>query len=467
DVKPLAGSIGMSGSSITLTTSKGEESGASDDGIQNEMPISVRCFLTVLVLRDIFIQYPRWDFHLLRENIEENFLELEQALGCRPTILYPDGDIITSRKRSSVTWEVIMRYRLSSEAGQSVYMQVDYYFFDSFGDPLADAIANVYQTPFYLSCMTDSTVMMNIIFDNFFTRRHLHCWGTIAQRQLEHCFDGVLQIKNNYTTFLALCTTLSRYYQVENDPFIEENSSTIQRIFVHAFACCVRRNAKIELDYLIKNHALIYYDSCRTKPSDIRHNILTYCVVRNLATVFDQLMNNMKTSMYKTYQNSTNPDWQPHIAWREIIHVIIDPLLQQINEQNEFTLLACYGDNGIHFTSIGSVPILHSTGEEYVRCIKTRQNIITKAKRKLPRALSDLNKREAMRRQSLDQEDTQSHSVTVDGGNSSIKPPHHGSIHKIHRNIFKNVNNRLKFGTSDKGSEKNHAALSTTSSFAP
>ncbi|CAF0871301.1 unnamed protein product [Didymodactylos carnosus] len=467
DIKPLSGSVGKSGSSMTITTSKYEES-ASDDGHNNETPISVRCFLTVLVLRDIFIQYPRWDFHLLRENIEEHFSELEQALGCRPTILYPDGDIISSRKRSDVTWEVIMKYRLSSEAGQSVYMQVDYYFFESFGDPLADALANIYQTPFYLSCMTDSTVMMDTIFDNFFKRRHLHCWGTIAQRQLEHCFDGVLQIKNNCTTFLSLCTTLSHYYQVENDPFMEENSSIIQRIFVHAFACCVRRNAKIELDYLIKNHALIYYDSCRTKPSDIRHNILTYCVVRNLVTIFDQLMNNMKMTMYKTYQNSTNPDWQPHIAWREIIHVIIDPVLQQTHEQNEFSLLACYGDNGTNFSSTGSVPILHSTGEEYIRCIKTRDNIISKAKRKLPRALSDINKRETLRRRiSLDQDDTQSHSVTGGGGNISMKQPRSGGSHKSHRNIFKNVNNRLKFGIGGKNNDRNHILMTTTTSMEP
>jgi len=186
DVKPLSGVL--SGSSITLNTSKNDESGGSDDGHPTETPISVRCFLTVLVLRDIFIQYPRWDFHLLRETIEEHFLELESALGCRPTILYPDGDIISSRKRSDVTWEVIVKYRLSSETGQSLYMQVDYYFFESFGDPLADAFVNVYQTPFYISCMTDSTVMMEIIFDSFFKRRNLHCWGTAAQKHLEHCF---------------------------------------------------------------------------------------------------------------------------------------------------------------------------------------------------------------------------------------------------------------------------------------
>jgi hypothetical protein len=185
DVKPFSGEL--SGSSITLNTSKNDESG-SDDGHQTETPISVRCFLTVLVLRDIFLQYPRWDFHLLRENIEEHFVELENALGCRPTILYPDGDVISSRKRSDVTWEVIVKYRLSSETGQSLFMQVDYYFFESFGDPLSDAFANVFQSPFYISCMTDSTVMMDTIFDSFFKRRHLHCWGTVAQRHLEHCF---------------------------------------------------------------------------------------------------------------------------------------------------------------------------------------------------------------------------------------------------------------------------------------
>ncbi|UJR10057.1 hypothetical protein I4U23_014279 [Adineta vaga] len=473
DVKPLTGAF--SGSSATLNTSKNDESGGSDDGHTTEAPISVRCFLTVLVLRDIFLQYPRWDFHLLRENIEEHFSELESALGCRPTILYPDGEVLSSRKRSDLTWEVIMKYRLSSDTGQSLYMQVDYYFFESFGDPFADALVNVYQTPFYISCMTDSTVMMETIFDSFFKRRHLNCWGTVARKHLEHCFDGVLQIKNNCTTFLTLCTILNHYYQLDGDPFIEENSAAIQRIFVHAFACCVRRNAKIELDFLIKNHALIYYDSCRTKPSDIRHNILTYCVVRNLAVVFDQLMTNMKTTMYKTYQNSTNPDWQPHIAWREIIHVIIDPVLQQQNNSNEQTdlaQLACYGDANTNFASIGSIPILHTTGEEYIRCINLRKNIILKAKRRLPRTSSDTNKSRPISRRlnSLDQMQSKeslgrnnntkfiSNIIMNNISTNSGRTPN-GSLPKRSRNIFKNVN-RFRWGT--KGERQNSMEATST-----
>ena len=54
--------------------------------------------------------------------------------------------------------------------------------------------------------------------------------------------------------------------------------------------------------------------------------------------------------------------------------------------------LAAYGDTNTNFASIGSIPILHATGDEYIRCINTRKNIILKAKRKLPRALSDINK---------------------------------------------------------------------------
>jgi hypothetical protein len=202
DVKPVSGLL--SGSSVTLNTSKNDESAGSDDGHPSETPISVRCFLTVLVLRDIFLEYPRWDFHLLRENVEEHFAELENALGCRPTILYPDGDVISSRKRSDVTWEVMVKYRLSSETGQSLYMQVDYYFFETFGDPLADALANVYQTPFYISCMTDSTVMMETIFDSFFKRRNLHCWGTVAERHLEHCFGKKISMNGKTIKFILL-----------------------------------------------------------------------------------------------------------------------------------------------------------------------------------------------------------------------------------------------------------------------
>jgi hypothetical protein len=171
-------------------------------------------------------------------------------------------------------------------------------------------------------------------------------------------------------------------------------------------------------------------------------------------------MTNMKTTMYKTYQNSTNPDWQPHIAWREIIHVIIDPVSQQpngLNESNDFTQLACYGDATTNFASIGSIPILHATGDEYIRCNNTRKNIILKAKRKLPRALSDANRQRPMTRRmnSLDQqqiEDVLSNSAaglnnpgisssnSVTGGTSSTKKS---------RNIFKNVN-RLRWGKNER-----------------
>lgn len=182
----------QSDSSTTLSN----ESLPSDDDnqISSDTPIIIRCFLTILVLRNIFYQYPRWDFHLLRENIEENFNELEETLGFRPTILYPDGEILSYRKRSDLTWEIIVKYRLASDTGRSIYMQVDYYFFESFGDPFADAFINLYQSPFYLSCLTDSTVMMEFIFDSFFKRRHLHCWeNVVAQKQLEDCFGRSLK----------------------------------------------------------------------------------------------------------------------------------------------------------------------------------------------------------------------------------------------------------------------------------
>jgi hypothetical protein len=182
----------------------------------------------------------------------------------------------------------------------------------------------------------------------------------------------------------------------------------------------------------------------------------------------------MKTTMYKTYQNSTNPDWQPHIAWREIIHVIIDPVSQQQqNEQNDFTQLACYGDTNTNFASIGSIPILHATGDEYIRCINARKNIILKAKRKLPRALSDINKTRPIPRRmnSLDQqqiEDVISHST---GGLNSGSRNNMGmsdsysavggttitNLTKRSKNIFKNVN-RLRW----RKSERNNLAATSS-----
>ena len=177
-------------------------------------------------------------------------------------------------------------------------------------------------------------------------------------------------------------------------------------------------------------------------------------------------MTNMKTTMYKTYQNSTNPDWQPHIAWREIVHVIIDPVSQQqnsTNEQNDFTQLACYGDTNTNLASVGSIPMLHATGDEYIRCKNIRNNIILKAKRKLPRALSDVNKHRPVTRRmnSLDQqqiEDALSHTTSgtnnyniaaMNSNNSTIGSITNTGLTKKSRNIFKNVN-RLRWGKNER-----------------
>lgn len=174
--------------------------------------------------------------------------------------------------------------------------------------------------------------------------------------------------------------------------------------------------------------------------------------------------------MYKTYQNSSNPDWQPHIAWREIIHVIIDPVSQSANgnsEQSDFAHLACYGDMNTNFSSIGSIPILHATGDEYIRCINIRKNAILRAKRKLPRAMSDANKHRPITRRinSLDQQqidDTISHSTGAgtrgmheeffNAGLSSVTTPMVATANpgKRSKNIFKNVNRIRWTGKNDR-----------------
>ena len=57
DAKPLSGIF--LDSSITLNASRDDESVESDDDHQTGTLVSVRCFLTVLVLHDIFLAYPR------------------------------------------------------------------------------------------------------------------------------------------------------------------------------------------------------------------------------------------------------------------------------------------------------------------------------------------------------------------------------------------------------------------------
>ncbi|CAF4565767.1 unnamed protein product, partial [Rotaria sp. Silwood2] len=162
------------------------------------------------------------------------------------------------------------------------------------------------------------------------------------------------------------------------------------------------------------------------------------------------------------------------------IHVIIDPVLQQqngSNEQNDLTQLACYGDTNTNSTSIGSVPVLHASGEEYIRCINSRKNIILKAKRKLPRASNDFKKVQPIRsrvsssdRQQL--KDVISHtdglSTNHKNGIYSIGTNSYSSdigdnggvnenLTKKSRNIFKNVN-RLRWG----GKHERHSTAGIT-----
>lgn len=208
-------------------------------------------------------------------------------------------------------------------------------------------------------------------------------------------------------------------------------------MFVHGFACCVRRNAKIELDYLIKNYAMIYYDSCRNKPSDIRHNVLTYCVVRNLSTIFDNLMSHMKTTMYKTHQHSSNSDWQPHMAWREIIHLIIDPIVAN-EKSKKIHQLFSHGDLTTNYTTIGTVGILHTSTNEYLRCLDARKSFISKSQRRLPRAFSETRRQKPNVRRTFNSE-RQNSGVSIPQADQSEESKF-SRRSKRPKNIFKTVN---------------------------
>jgi len=149
---------------------------------------------------------------------------------------------------------------------------MNYFFIDSYIDQFADTYISLFHTPITMAIQNSFLSIVEILLSNISLNKNIN-WGTLAMIELETCVDQLFTRRGKITfdMFTKFCSSIANIHS--------DGSIIQQRIFVHALATCIKYNAKIEFEHLINNYAKIYYDSCEKYPTDIRHNILAYCVV--------------------------------------------------------------------------------------------------------------------------------------------------------------------------------------------
>ena len=236
-------------------------------------------FLTILNQRSLFLRYEYFDQYLLRHLLDLHSHSIEHTLGRKISLTYyTKGIVITEEKINDLTCHLLVRYRLHIEH-DSIEIDIHFYFIHSYINQFADTYFTLFHTPMTMAIQNNSFEMMEILLANI-TYDQSTIWGSLGNYELETCANQLFTRRGHIPLekFTKFCSLIAN---------IRSEESTIQqRIFVHALVTCIKYNAKIPLEHLISNYAQIYYDSCSTHPTDIRHNVLAYCVVSAIAMVY-------------------------------------------------------------------------------------------------------------------------------------------------------------------------------------
>jgi hypothetical protein len=229
-------------------------------------------FITILNQRSLFSRYEQFDQYLLRHLLHLHSHQIEQAFGYKIILnQYTKGNVLEQEQINDLTFRILIRYHTQHEH-DSIEINMNFYFIDSYIDQFADTYISLFHTPITMAIQNSSLDIVEILLSNISFHKNTN-WGLLANYELETCVDQLFSRRGKITfeKFTEFCLSIAK---------IQPDESIIQqRIFVHALATCIKYNAKIELEHLISNYAKIYYDSCIKYPTDIRHNILAYCVV--------------------------------------------------------------------------------------------------------------------------------------------------------------------------------------------
>ena len=240
-------------------------------------------FITILNQRALFSRYESFDQYLLRHLLELHSHQLEQAFGHRIILnQYIRGVVIDQEQINDITFRILIRYQIQHERDLTE-ININFFFMDSYIDQYVDTYISLFHTPITMAIGNNSLDIVEILLANISLNKTTN-WGTLASYELETCMEQLFSRRGKITfeKFTNFCESIAN---IQSD-----ESTTQQRIFVHALATCIKYNAKTELEHLISNYAKIYYDSCVKYPTDIRHNILAYCVVSTIRIKYFQLI---------------------------------------------------------------------------------------------------------------------------------------------------------------------------------
>lgn len=241
----------------------------SDDG---NIISKIIYFITILNQRSLFLRYEYFDQYLLRDLLDLHSHQIEQAFGNKLVFnQYIKGTILDKEQINELSYRIFIRYHLQNH-DEPIEIDVNFYFIDSYIDQFADTYISLFHTPITMAIQNGCLSMVDILLSNISLDKN-QTWGILANYELETCVDQLFT-RRGKTTFDMFTKCCSSVANIHSDEYIIQ-----QRIFVHTLATCIKYNAKTEIEYLITNYAKIYYDSCEKYPTDIRHNILAYCVV--------------------------------------------------------------------------------------------------------------------------------------------------------------------------------------------
>jgi hypothetical protein len=258
---------------LFTTTLKKNQSRTSQISDDEQIILKIIYFITIFNQRSLFSYYEYFDQYLLRHLLDLHSHQIEQAFRNKIIInQYTKGIIIEQEQINELTIRILIRYNLQTE-NDSIEIDVNFFFIDSYIDQFADTYTSLFHTPITMAIQNSCLSIVEILLSNISLNKNTN-WGTLANYELETCVDQLFTRRGKITfdMFTKFCLFIAN---IHSDKYIIQ-----QRIFVHALATCIKYNAKIEVEHLITNYAKIYYDSCQKYPTDIRHNILAYCVVR-------------------------------------------------------------------------------------------------------------------------------------------------------------------------------------------
>ena len=229
-------------------------------------------FITILNQRSLFSHYENFDQYLLRHLLRLHSYQIEQAFKTKIILnQYLKGSILEQEQINELTFRTLVRYNISHEHNV-IEIDMNYFFMDSYIDQFADTYISLFHTPITMAIQNGCLSIVEILLSNINLNKNVQ-WGTLAMHELETCVDQLFTRRGKITfdMFTKFCSSIANIHP--------DQSIIQQRIFVHALATCIKYNAKLELEHLINDYAKIYFESCEKYPTDIRHNILAYCVV--------------------------------------------------------------------------------------------------------------------------------------------------------------------------------------------